>query len=125
MSPLLRQAEGQTWEGADCDPISPGFGEGGFFRIRYGQVGIDSRMVAINDVIDTRWIRGKKVLGLWTINGERNAWAYLSDEGWKKISPNNDNGFINTLTQLAAAKAANANVDVYVDNGLITVAYVF
>jgi C1A family cysteine protease len=101
------------------------WGESGFFRIKYGQVGIDSRMVGINSIVDTRWIRGKKVLGLWTINQERNAWVYLSDEGWKKISNSNDDAFINTLTQLAAAKAAGSNVDVYVDNGLITVVYVF
>lgn len=102
-----------------------GWGESGFFRIKYGQVGIDSRMVGVTGVVDTRWIRGKKVLGLWTINQERNAFVYLSDEGWKKISPSNDDAFINTLTQLAAAKAANANVDVYLDNGIITITYVF
>jgi C1A family cysteine protease len=102
-----------------------GWGESGFFRIKYGEVGIDSRMVGVNGILDTRWIRGKKVLGLWTINQERNAWVYLSDEGWQKISNNNDDAFINMLTQLAAAKAVNANVDVYVDNGLITIIYVF
>ena len=103
----------------------PGFGESGFFRIGYGQCGIDSEMMGANAVVDTRWINSKKVVGLWAKNEERNAWAYLSDEGWKKISSNNDDGFINTLTQLSTAKATNANVNVYVDNGLITSAYVF
>ncbi len=55
----------------------------------------------------------------------KNAWAYLSDEGWQKISNNNDDGFINSVRQLTAAKAANANVDVHVDNGLIDTIYVF
>jgi hypothetical protein len=82
-------------------------------------------MIGVNGIVDTRWIRGKKVLGVWTINQDRNAWVYLSDEGWKRISGGNDDAFINTLTQLAAAKAVNANVDVYVDNGIITVVYVF
>jgi C1A family cysteine protease len=101
------------------------FGEGGYFRIGYGQCGIDSEMMGPNGILDTRWINGKKVLGLWAKNEERNAWVYLSDEGWKKISNNNDDGFINTLTQLSVAKVAGANVNVYVDNGMITTAYTF
>jgi C1A family cysteine protease len=104
---------------------STGWGENGFFRIAYGQCGIDAEMYGVDGIVDTRWIRGKKVLGLWTNNAEKNAWVYLSDEGWKKIAPTNDDSVINTLTQLAAAKAVNANVDVYLDNGLITVVYVF
>lgn len=102
-----------------------GWGDNGYFRIGYGQCGIDSEMMGANGIVDTRWITTKKVVGLWAKNEERNAWVYLSDEGWKKISSNNDDGFINTLTQLATAKEANSNVNVYVDNGLITTAYVF
>lgn len=82
-------------------------------------------MMGANSIVDTRWINTKKVVGLWAINQEKNAWVYLSDEGWKRISNNNDNGFINTLTQLANAKAVNADVNVYVDNGSITEVYVF
>lgn len=102
-----------------------GWGEAGFFRIGYGQCGIDSEMIGPNGVVDTGWVNGKKVQGIWTINQERNAWVYLSDTGWKRISNSNDDAFLNILNQLAAAKAANANVNVYVENGLITVVYVF
>ncbi|UHG90295.1 C1 family peptidase [Spirosoma oryzicola] len=116
-------------DGAGCwiakNSWGTGWGDNGFFRIGYGQCGIDSEMMGANSIVDTRWINTKKVVGLWTKNEERNAWAYLSDEGWKKISNNNDDGFINTLTQLATAKITNADVNVYVDNGLITTAYVF
>jgi hypothetical protein len=79
----------------------------------------------VNGVINTRWIRQKKVVGLWANGEERNAWAYLSDEGWQKISNNNDDGFINAVRQLCAAKATNANVDVHVENGSINTIYVF
>lgn len=102
-----------------------GFGESGFFRIGYGQCGIDSEMMGANGILDTRWVNGKKVQGLWAKNEERNAWVYLSDEGWKKISNTNDDGFLTILDQLANAKIANANVNVYVDNGMITTAYTF
>ena len=103
-----------------------GWGEqGGYFRIGYGQCGIDAESYGVNGVVNTRWIRQKKVVGLWANGEERNAWAYLSDEGWQKISNNNDDGFINSVRQLTAAKATNANVDVYVENGLINSIYVF
>ncbi|MDE3250453.1 MAG: peptidase C1, partial [Bacteroidota bacterium] len=101
------------------------WGESGFFRIGYGQCGIDTEVYGINGVVDTRWIRGQKVVGMWTIAEERNAWAYLSVDGWKKISNNNDDGFINSVRQLSAAKASNANVDVHVENGMIDTIYVF
>lgn len=101
------------------------WGESGYFRIGYGQAGIDAESFGINGVLNTRWIRGKKVVGLWANAQERNAWAYLSGEGWQKINNNNDDGFINSVRQLTAAKAANANVDVHVDNGLIDTIYVF
>jgi C1A family cysteine protease len=102
-----------------------GWGESGYFRIGYGECGIDSEMYGVNGILDTGWLKAKKVVGLFVTNHERNGWAYISDFGWKKISNNNDDGFINTLNQLASAKAVNANVDVYVDNGQITTAYVF
>jgi len=43
----------------------------------------------------------------------------------KKISNNNDDGFIDSVRQLSAAKAANANVDVHVEANLIDTIYVF
>jgi len=101
------------------------WGESGFFRIGYGQCGIDAENYGVNGVLNTRWIRGKKVVGLWANSEERNAWVYLSDEGWQKISNNNDDGFIDSVRQLSAAKAANANVDVHVEANLIDTIYVF
>jgi len=101
------------------------WGESGYFRIGYGQCGIDAENYGPNGILNTRWIRGKKVVGLWANSEERNAWVYLSDEGWQKISNNNDDGFIDSVRQLSAAKAANANVDVHVEANLIDTIYVF
>lgn len=103
----------------------PAWGEKGFFRIGYGQCGIDAECFGINGILNTRWIRQKKVIGLWANSDERNAWAYLSGEGWQKISNNNNDGFSNSVRELTAAKSANAPVDVYVNNGLIETIYVF
>lgn len=104
----------------------PAWGDHGFFRIGYGQCGIDAESFGVNGILSTRWIRNKRVIGLWANNEEKNAWAYLSDEGWQKISNNNDDGFINTLRQLSAAKAVNAAVDVHIeDHNMIDTVYVF
>jgi C1A family cysteine protease len=102
-----------------------GFGEGGFFKIGYGECGIEGQVYGVNSVVDNYWITGKKVVGFWANNENRNAWVYISDFGWKKISPNNDNGFINILTELVAAKTVGATVNVYIENGLVQTVYVF
>lgn len=101
-----------------------GWGEAGFFRIAYGQVGIDATMWAIEDVEDTGWYNNKKIVGLWAIDQDRNAWAYLDGSGWKKIATDTDNIFFDLLTLLVAAKAGNRPVNVYVVKGVITQVYV-
>ncbi len=103
----------------------PTFGSNGFFKIGYGEVGIEGQVYAATSVIDNYALEGKKVVGLWANNENRNAWAYISDTGWRKINNNNDVGFANTLTELAAAKASNATVNLYFENGLISTTYVF
>ncbi len=102
-----------------------GWGDNGYFRIGYGQCGIDSDEYGVEGILETRWIKGKKVVGMWANESERNAWAYLSDTGWKKISNANDDGFINSVSQLASAKTNNSNVNVYLDKDEITTLYVF
>jgi C1A family cysteine protease len=104
---------------------SASWGEGGYFKIGYGECGIEGQVYGVNSVIDNYWITGKKVVGFWANNENRNAWVYLSDSGWRKISPLNDNGFINILTELATAKASGANVNIYIENGLVQTVYVF
>ena len=83
----------------------------GFFRIAYGECGIDASMWAVDGVVVNTWQRGKTVRGLWTIDQDRNAWAYVDTIGWKRVSPDNDPIFIDMLSQLVAAKAAGRPVD--------------
>lgn len=103
---------------------SDGWGDAGFFRIAYGDCGIDSTMWAVDGVNWTQWYNGKKVLGLWAIDQDRNAWAYVESAGWRRISADNDNIFFTMLTQLSAAKASGRLVNVRESNNVILEIYV-
>jgi len=100
------------------------WGESGFFRIAYGQCGIDSTMWAVEGIVETGWINNVNVVGLWSIDQDRNAWAYLAGTGWRKIAPDNDNIFFDLLRLLASAKEGGRPVNVYQSNGIITQIYV-
>lgn len=104
-----------------------GWGENGFFRIAYGECSIDSwSVVAATGIAETMWLNNRQVLGLWTIDQDRNAWAYLDGNiGWRKIAYDNDNIFVDMLAQLAAAKLNHRPVNVYEDQGVIKQTYVW
>lgn len=97
----------------------PGWGESGFFRIAYGQCGIDATMWAAEGIVATGWERGATIIGLWAIDQANNAWVYADKIGWRKIAPDNDNIFYDLLSQLVAAKATGSPVDFYEDQGII------
>ena len=101
-----------------------GWGQAGFFYIAYGECGIDSTMWEVEGILETGWLNNARVIGLWTIDQDRNAWAYLSGIGWRKIAWDNDNIFFDMLRQLAAAKEGARPVNVYQDNGVIKQIYV-
>lgn len=100
-----------------------GWGEAGFFRIGYGQCGIDSTMYAVDGVIETGWNNNIHVQGLWSNESDRNVYVYLETLGWRKISPDNDNIVINLLSLFADAKASNRTVNVYLENSIIKQVY--
>lgn len=102
----------------------PGWGDGGYFRIAYGQCSIEYYgMWAVEGIIDSTWIYNKRILGLWTINQDRNAWVYVQDEGWKRIFYSNQNVFFDMLAQLIAAKNRGTTVNIRIENGLIAEIY--
>ncbi len=102
-----------------------GWGDGGYFKIAYGEVGIDAYMDAAETVLEPAWQRDKRITGLWAINQDRNAWAYVKDLGWRRVYSKDDSAFYALLTQLAAAKAANRRVDIRQDGNVIVELYVF
>ena len=102
-----------------------GWGDSGFFCIAYGECGIDATMWAVEGIVETGWLNGVKVTGLWTIDQDRNAWVYLDTVGWRRIAFDNDNIFVDMLTQLASAKLTKSPVNVYQENAIIKQIYVF
>ena len=103
-----------------------GWGEMGFFRIAYGQCAIETwAVVAANSIAETFWLNNRRVVGLWTNDQDRNAWAYLDGNvGWRRVAYDNDNIFVDMLNQLSAAKLAKRPVNVYEELGVIKQTYV-
>jgi len=103
------------------------WGEQGYFRIGYGEVGIDAVMWAVEGVIAPDgggWQKNQRITGLWGISEPRNAWAFIEGVGWRRISPEPD-VFPHLLALLVAAKTAGRPVDVRQDNQIIKEVYVW
>lgn len=101
----------------------PTFGESGYFRIGYGQCGIDAEMIGINSIVETYWTGAQKIVGLWSNDVANNAWAFIENFGWRKISPVSDNVHLNLLTQCISAKNRGQAVSIHLTDGLIDQIY--
>jgi C1A family cysteine protease len=102
------------------------WGDQGFVKIAYGECAIDSwQNHAANEIVSTGWQNNTRVTGLWAIDQQRNAWAYFTSLGWRKISTETDAVFYQLLTDLIAAKSASRPVNFYEDNSVIKEVYVF
>ena len=104
-----------------------GWGEQGFFNIAYSECGIDSwANHGVNAIENTGWHTNCHVIGLWTVDLDRNAWVCFDGGlGWRKISPDNDNIFLDMLAQLIAAKAVGRPVSFSDENSVIKQIYVY
>jgi C1A family cysteine protease len=92
------------------------FGDNGFINIAYGEGAIERYgMFAIDGVVESRWVKSKKVLALWANNKENNAWGFIEGEGWNKVYAGNRLTFLQILLQLVQAKnkATPVNVRLY------------
>ena len=65
----------------------------------------------------------QKIIGLWSNDAPNNAWAYIANFGWRKISPASDNIHLNLLTQCISAKNRGAAVSIHLTNGMIDQIY--
>ena len=103
-----------------------GWGEAGFFKIAYGQCGIETWLGpwGASGVSTRLWRNNVQVSGLWTNESDRNAWVYLSGVGWRKVAANDDQITLSMLAQLIAAKATARPVNVFDDGGTINQLYV-
>jgi C1A family cysteine protease len=103
---------------------SSAWGDMGFFSIAYGECAIDTWLNhGVEGIENTGWQSNRRVIGLWTINEDRNAWVYFDGLGWRKISPDSDSILRIMLADLIAAKAAGRPVTFYEENGVIKQLY--
>lgn len=71
------------------------------------------------------WQNGKKFIGLWAINENKNAWVYVDGLGWRKLANDNDNIIIDFVTLAAQAKGSGSNVNFREDGDTIKEMYVW
>jgi C1A family cysteine protease len=100
------------------------FGDNGFINIAYGECSIEQYgMFGIDGIVESRWVKSKKVMALWANDKEYNAWAYIESEGWRKIYAANRLIFFQILMQLIQAKNKNSPINVRLYNDTIREIY--
>lgn len=102
------------------------WGEGGFFRMAYGQCRIEnwSGPYGANAVTVRKWNNNVKINGLWGNSAEKSAWVHVAGVGWRKLA--NDTAPMQhaMLAQLVAAKSGNRPVKLLEDKKIIREVYV-
>lgn len=79
--------------------------------------------VGIDIVPVLSWQYNKSVLSTFTSPHSMNAWAYIQDNGWRKVQTLTPDGVSSVFTLLVEAQASNRKVHAYVDGSLIHQAY--
>jgi C1A family cysteine protease len=102
-----------------------GWGENGFFKIAYGQVGIDTWDVRGADSVQLRFWVDALVQGLYTNEQQDNAWAYLNNLGWARLAYGAPGANLSMLTELTSSRLRKAQVHAFHDYGQLTETYVF
>jgi hypothetical protein len=105
---------------------SKGWGDNGYFRIAYGQCGMETWEVLGVDAVTLRmWTGQTAVLGLYHGDAPRSGWAYLQNRGWLKVTAANDNAHALMLSDLAAARTGGRPLNVFESGGTIEVSHVY
>lgn len=104
----------------------PNWGEGGYFRIGYGQCNIETWAGPYGvDAVNLRlWDKNTRVTALWSNNSDRNAYVHLTGVGWRQVARSTTTVQHTMLSQLVAAKAASRRVDALQVNNQIRQVYV-
>ncbi|HUP12700.1 MAG TPA: hypothetical protein VM187_10820 [Niastella sp.] len=69
------------------------------------------------------WHQNKKVVGLWTIAQTRNAWANISELGWKKFYNGSDSSIVAFNIIAGSALEKQTPVNVLIENNQIIEIY--
>jgi C1A family cysteine protease len=101
-----------------------GWGEQGFFRIGYGECGIETwHTCGVQGVSLRAWLPDQRILGLWSNEADANVWAYGEFRGWLSLGSNVSATDAAMLAELAASKSAGAKVGLFEDSGSVQQLY--
>lgn len=101
-----------------------GWGDSGYFRIGYGECGIESfQTCAVRGVTVSAWLPNQLITGLWSNEVDANLWAYGAQRGWLKLDSGSPVTSHAMASELAAAKALGRPVGLYENNGNVTQIY--
>jgi C1A family cysteine protease len=102
------------------------WGEGGFFRIGYGQCRIEtwSGPFGALSVSLRTWKNNVRINGAWSNAAERNAYVHVAGTGWRPLARDSAPMQGAMLMELLAAKGANRPVNLLEDQGHIREVYI-
>ncbi|MCW2791086.1 MAG: hypothetical protein JWO76_184, partial [Nocardioides sp.] len=80
---------------------------------------------AVSGVDLRTWTGNKLVIGAYATGHERNGWVYVTDHGWLKVGGSSATAHTALFVDLLTAKAQNAYVSAYVDDGRISQVYAY
>jgi C1A family cysteine protease len=101
------------------------WGEQGFFRIGYGECGIETWRVHGADFVNLRMWVDAYIRGLWSNESPDNAYAYLDNLGWARLAYGAPGANLAMLTELTSSRLRNRPIHGFHDNGQLTQTYVF
>ncbi|CAA9379114.1 MAG: hypothetical protein AVDCRST_MAG75-809 [uncultured Propionibacteriaceae bacterium] len=101
-----------------------GWGDGGYFRIAYGDCGIESfQTCSVHGVNLKAWLPNQTVTGLWSNEADANIWVHGSARGWLKLDGASPVTSHAMMSELGAAKALDRPVGLFEDNGSVKQIY--
>lgn len=105
---------------------SDGWGDRGYFRIAYGECGIETwEVMGIDAVLFRMWTGPTRVVGCYHAATPRSGWAFVQNRGWLKVVSTSDLAHELMLGDLVTAKVANRPVNLFEDAGTITTSHVY
>ena len=101
-----------------------GWGDGGYFKIAYGQCGIETfQTCALYGVTLRAWLPPQTISGLYSGDADANVFAHGATRGWLHLDGSNPVTSNAMLSEIAAAKSLGRAVSMFEDNGNITQIY--
>jgi C1A family cysteine protease len=102
------------------------WGDGGWFRIGYGECAIETWEVHGVDAVSLRmWTGQTKVIGCYHASSARSGWVYVENRGWLKVTSANDAAHELMLADLVASRVGNRPVNLFENGGTVEISLVY